>query len=388
MKEINYTTISKWITGVPRSYCPLHTGQFVRLFATVTLYFILLSHTDAVVLEQDLNFTEYDSRVDVCTYPEIADNNTCTCSPGFTRSDNVCISCAPGSYKEDVGDHGCTPCPEHHTTFPNASEASDCICNFGYEPSSGTCLPCTVSYYKNFKGNNSCLSCTSNATTLLSGSLYPSDCICLPGFEGAFDTGCTPCDRDWFRATVDSACRQCPQNSGTATTASTTEAACVCKPGFHPDPATAQCVVCPVNMFKAELGSFPCSPCPQNSTSPAGSSLSQHCTCDPGFWHNHTSTPLFACAECTAGSWCPGQGAVNPCPANSLSHTGATAIEQCICASAMFMQAGACFDCPVDFYCPGDNQKHICPGHSAAPQRSTALSDCICDNGFEKDNSV
>ena len=360
-----------------------------RLLATLLLGALVLRSTDAVVLGEDLNFTDYDGRVDACAHPEVAENNTCVCSPGFTRAASVCTSCALGTYKEAAGDHPCTSCPEHHTTFPNASEASDCICTFGYEPSAGTCLPCGIAAYKNFKGNNTCLSCTPNATTALAGSLYASDCTCLPGFEGAFDTGCSACPLDSFRAPTDNACRPCPANSGTPTEAAASEAACVCKAGFHPAApdaahAAAQCVACPVDTYKPELASSPCSACPANATSQAASSSREQCTCDPGFSHDYSSGPAFSCAACAAGSWCPGQRAVHPCPANSLSSTGAAALEQCICTSSMFMQDGTCFDCPADFYCPGDNQKHACPGHSAAPQRSSALADCVCDGGFEK----
>jgi hypothetical protein len=363
-------------------------ARLARMLATLLLGALVLRSADAVVLGEDLNFTDYQGQVVACAHPEVAENNTCVCSPGFTRADDACTSCALGTYKEASGDHPCTSCPEHHTTFPNASEASDCICTFGYEPpagaSAGACLPCGIGAYKNFKGNNSCLSCTPNATTALAGSLYASDCTCLPGFEGAFDTGCSACPRDSFRAPADSACRPCPANSGTPAPAAASEAACVCKAGFHPEPATAQCVACPADTYKPELASSPCSACPANATSPAASSSREQCTCDPGFSHDYSSGSAFSCAACAAGSWCPGQRAVHPCPASSLSSPGATALEQCICTSSMFMQDGTCFDCPADFYCPGDNQKHACPGHSAAPQRSSALADCVCDGGFEK----
>lgn len=366
----------------------LHLCHFPRLLLSLLLSTFLLQHSDAVILGEELNFTEYDSRIVMCDYPEVAENNTCTCAPGFTRSVDTCIECTLGTYKSDPGDHTCTACPAHHTTFPIATDASDCICTFGYEPSAGTCSPCAISYYKNFKGNNSCLSCTPNATTAFTGSLYPSDCACLAGFEGAFDTGCTACRQDWFRATGDNGCLPCAANSGTSTIASTTHTACVCKPGFHLNSTSTECVACPLNTYKPELANSPCLSCPANSTAPTGSSSREQCTCDPGFWHDYASTSIFTCAKCVAGSWCPGQRAVHPCPVNSISSTGAASLEQCICTSSMFMQDGTCFNCPVDFYCPGDNQKYACPGHSTAPGSSSTLADCVCDNGFEKQSTI
>jgi hypothetical protein len=261
-----------------------------------------------------------------------------------------------------------------------------CYQTFGYEPAAGACQPCALAFYKNFKGNNSCLACTANASTAVTGSLFASDCTCLPGFEGSYNSGCTQCPLDSFRAAADSVCRACPINAGTPAPGATAESACVCKPGFHPAPAL--CAACPINTYKPELASAPCSACPVNSTSPPASSSREHCTCGPGFVHDYSAGAVFACAACPAGSWCPGQRAQHPCPANSMSAPGAIAPEQCTCAAAMFMQEASCLDCPADFYCPGDNQKHACPGHSAAPQRSSRLAACVCDGGFEKQSAA
>ena len=112
-------------------------------------------------------------RAATCSHPEVAENNTCTCAPGFTWTDNVCTSCGLGTYKEEAGQHACTSCPDNHTTFPNATEAADCMCTHGHEPGLGAqpCSPCHPGFCKAFKGNNTCQSCTANATTPLVGSV-------------------------------------------------------------------------------------------------------------------------------------------------------------------------------------------------------------------------
>ena len=130
-------------------------------------------------LGEDLNVSMYDGSVAACSHPEVAENNTCTCAPGFTWTDNVCTSCGLGTYKEEAGQHACTSCPDHHTTFPNATEAADCMCTHGHEPGLGAqpCSPCHPGFCKAFKGNNTCQSCTANATTPLAGSVYASDWV-------------------------------------------------------------------------------------------------------------------------------------------------------------------------------------------------------------------
>jgi hypothetical protein len=167
-----------------------------RMLCVLLLSLGAVATSQDVYLVDDLNMSVYDGRVAACSHPEIAENNTCTCEPGYTRTDGVCTSCGLGSYKEEAGEHACTSCPDNHTTFPNATEAADCLCTHGYEPGLELqqCLQCSPGFYKAFKGNNACLQCTANATSL-AGSVAASDCGCVPGFESTFDTGCVESSR-------------------------------------------------------------------------------------------------------------------------------------------------------------------------------------------------
>ena len=126
-----------------------------------------------------------------------------------------------------------------------------------------------------------------------------------------------------------------------------------------------------------------CSACPSNSTSTPSSSGQEDCLCTAGVYDNYISDTLL-CSICTAGSWCPGQGAKFPCTACSNSQPVATSAEFCMCEISMFKTDEICFACPVNFYCPGDNKKYACPGHSTSQGQSQTLSDCTCEGGYEK----
>ena len=76
-----------------------------RMHCALLLSLAAIASSQDVYLGEDLNVTMYDGLVAACSHPEVAKNNTCTCSPGFTWTDNVCTSCALGSYKEEAGQH-------------------------------------------------------------------------------------------------------------------------------------------------------------------------------------------------------------------------------------------------------------------------------------------
>ena len=149
-----------------------------RMLCALFLSLAAIANSQDVYLGDYLNMSMYDGRVAACSYPDVAENNTCTCAPGFTWTGSVYMSCGLGTYKEEAGEHACTSCPSHQTTFPNATEAADCMCTHGYEPGlePQPCSPCNPGFYKAFKGNNTCQSCTANATTPLAGCTHQTVC--------------------------------------------------------------------------------------------------------------------------------------------------------------------------------------------------------------------
>ena len=111
---------------------------------------------------------------------------------------------------------------------------------------------------------------------------------------------------DFYREASDTVCRPCPLNSGTPGAASSHSTACICKPGFMPE--SSNCVACPAGTFKPALAMLACSSCPADSTSAPSSSAQADCVCKAGFYENYMLDTLL-CSVCTAGCWCPGQGA-------------------------------------------------------------------------------
>ena len=376
---------------------PRMSSRLWPLLAFACLMHLEPVFTQEIFLSEDLNLTEFNDVIFTCSYPEIANNDTCTCAPGFTWRNNLCTSCEPGKYKTDDGLHECTSCPVYHFTFENATESADCLCTYGYEPDNAaqSCSACQPGFYKEFIGSNFCLACTANASTLtqngvtITGSTSESDCKCLPGFQGTFDTGCTACAVHYFKAssTPDQACTACIHlgpHLGTSGPAGDDASDCMCKPGFYLESTSGICTPCAPATYKPELGNLvACSACPPNSTSTSASQNIEACICETGFFRD-SGVASVSCAVCTAGFFCEGQGLKQQCPEHSHSSAGSTSEDQCMCSSSRYKVAGMCFDCPPDFFCPGDNTKHACPDNSEAHANSTSLADCVCDGGFQK----
>ena len=72
-----------------------------------------------------------------------------------------------------------------------------------------------------------------------------------------------------------------------------------------------------------------------------------------------------------------------PCPANTVTAAGATALTQCAAAPGFYGTPGnAGLDCPSNHYCPGAGAGAECPPHTAAPPRSAAVGNCSVLGGY------
>ena len=81
----------------------------------------------------------------------------------------------------------------------------------------------------------------------------------------------------------------------------------------------------PVLLTAASRRRGPQIACPAGTTSPAGSVAVTSCTSPAGYF----SAPGSAAKLCTAGSYCPGGGAIIACPTGSTSPAGAVAASAC-----------------------------------------------------------
>lgn len=308
---------------------------------------------------------------------------TCLCDPAYTRSGDLCMPCAAGSFKNSSGNQTCSPCasghyslsaadacsvcpadtyqdtekstgckscPPHSVSLPGSTAAGDCRCLPGFSSVDGECVACGYGEYKTTTANEACQTCATGYYTLAPGAAADSLCL-LCTHDSYVSAGmCVQCvanaEADEGSASIGD-CHCLPGFSGSAETGGSCEpcpqghfkaingdAACEeCPPGsvggtVLPRSSLAACQACPPNSFK--LNSTHCAACSTGSSSPTGSASSKNCTCDPGFSGDAFSGGL--CVPCSAGefkNW-SGSGECAMCPRGKYNGaTGASSPSAC-----------------------------------------------------------
>ena len=113
-------------------------------------------------------------------------------------------------------------------------------------------------------------------------------CQCMPGYfnpdGGSAVDACQPCVVGTYKATFANqlACDACPEHSTTVGEAHDEYADCVCEAGYTGADAS-NCAPCAAGTYKSAVGSEACTPCFTGSTSPAGSTSVDACTCAEPF---------------------------------------------------------------------------------------------------------
>ena len=305
---------------------------------------------------------------------------SCICRAGFTGQDGIsCNPCRPGSFKLTNGSAECAACEagsymaESAATVcaacaPNSdsarasAEAAACICNAGYAgPDGGPCSACQPGRYKALAGSTPCVlcpagtfgaeegqrSCAGNCSSdsfSLPGSDDQEDCKCNAGYTGA-DGG--PCF--------------------------------VCVAGrFKESPGSVECVVCQPGTFSEAVGAKDkalCLSCPVNTTSGAGATRADDCSCNAGY----TGKRGGPCTACKAGFHKPrlGEEPCIECLAGTYSHPDTSTFNvemegvEAVCVQEGFEGAPNC---------------SACPAHSFSPPRSFRRQHCVCDAGHSGSN--
>lgn len=121
---------------------------------------------------QDFNASYYHDRATPCQNNTVINaNGSCVCVLGFEPSTDTCTACALGTFKHGSGNYRCSVCPMYTTTLSCASDSqSDCVCNPGYTTygflgAGYDCEPCALNMYKNDIGNHSCSACPDGSTS-------------------------------------------------------------------------------------------------------------------------------------------------------------------------------------------------------------------------------
>ena len=403
------------------------------------------------------------------SYKDTVGNATCTrCKRGLyssyanATSKDVCVECKPFSYS-NIG----------------STDSNDCICNRGYFlDHHGSCVDCPPGTYKMANGSSACTECQNNtfsthhASFIMetcqecpiysisdSGSDNISKCTCMKGTTGYNGENCIMCSAgkyksvvgssqctvcnvgkysDTIKATNPQTCLQCPQNTNSGNGTSTKNG-CICIPGTTGVNGYA-CTECPPGTYKYDTGDslcincgagtystttqstkqIDCLGCPENTFSPAGSSMKNNCSCNAGSvgmdgescvlciagTYKRTSG-TSVCTKCSAGKYSTVEGAIfnvcQSCPVNSNSTVGSDRILDCICnagstgingSSCTLCKAGKykiltgdspCVDCDSGQYLnttgSQSNLCKSCPNYSNSLSGSGDKNDCICNAG-------
>lgn len=176
------------------------------------------------------------------------------------------------------------------------------------------------------------------------------DCPCPPGATGV---SCALCDVGFFKEAHGSeGCRACPENSSSPEGSSSARE-CLCEPGNFRD--GAGCIPCLPNTYKTAYGDAECTACPDGAHAPEATAGVEGCVCGAGY----TANGAIACEKCAAGTFkvAPGAAACEECPANTHS------------AALKLADEAGCIPC----------QEHSSTSNETG---RTERSSCQCDAGY------
>jgi len=101
--------------------------------------------------------------------------------------------------------------------------------------------------------------------------------------------------------------------------------------------------------------------CPEDSSSPSGSTNTTWCTCNAGF-QGRRGGP---CVPCPAGEYCEGGGSAVQCPDHSHAPEGSNDQDDCSCKpSFVGPNGGVCEECSTGSFCAGGEAETPCPPHT------------------------
>eukprot|EP00277_Geminigera_cryophila_P030295 CAMPEP_0173063140 /NCGR_PEP_ID=MMETSP1102-20130122/4212_1 /TAXON_ID=49646 /ORGANISM="Geminigera sp., Strain Caron Lab Isolate" /LENGTH=983 /DNA_ID=CAMNT_0013929897 /DNA_START=168 /DNA_END=3119 /DNA_ORIENTATION=+ len=315
----------------------------------------------------------------------------CVCPAGYTikrdmhpNATNVanttqqfCVTCPPGSFKDQIGNHNCSACvagkysnmrglttgelcqtcdPGATTVTAAATHISNCTCDKGY---TGlvlgiNCSACLPKQYKSTYGTALCSTCRNFSESPLA-SVSPDMCKCQFGYQDLNESCFFQCPKGWYASASGDSCEICPSTT------------------FQPQ-------------FAARNSTF-CLSCGYGAFSEEGSGFFSDCACDAGYIghpvhpkmpppHVNVSTLVSGCSGKMCNSTCI-QSCVTTIFSNHSRH--ADCVRKCQSPSV-----GGCFACPANSYKEGLVAQicSTCPDNSASHVASPLEYDCMCDPGY------
>lgn len=369
----------------------------------------------------------------------------CTCNAGFqkqiqedeTGASWSCSECARGTYQRLPNQSTCALCSPGKFSAAVAAATDPCSpCEDGtYSTESGaySCAHCSYSTWQNLSMVDAkaqeCSACPINSTGSVLGSTTVSTCTCDPGFvlrldpyrcdvcaSGAYCPAAgaiLTCPPNTWSTEGAASCTPCgPQSRGVLETGMTSAGQCQCVPGYegagdHNCSACApgkfqdldytytgsagltlstsvKCSVCPTDTYQEQRNATACKLCPANSSSHSGSDAINDCLCDGGFFGNLLD-PTESCALCPTNKFCSGgQPEPESCRPFSSAPAGQDAPEDCSCDAGYYSvnASSTCAVCPLNHFCEGGLGRQPCPGNSSSARGSKAVEACQCVPGM------
>lgn len=347
-----------------------------------------------------------------------------------------CITCPANTYNDKTGATKCTACPSGKTSPAGSTSSSKCV-------SETPVVTCTYDYSSSSAaktaGDKYCADKYSNKKE--AKVLGPDKCGKY-GFDCQDKTtggGGTKCGKGLFYNDALKKCVKCPTGNfcpgddtqhscynewkahSTSPAGSDDVSDCMCASGFvlkngqcvcatgtwnektykcestTPQQPECYCNVCTGNKYSSgSLGRMEPSACSSakcpNGTLTSGNSLEgQSCgsnptKCPAGQYRDKTTNK---CKTCTAGYYCMGNEAIDPCPAHSWSKAGATSAYECACQTGYVRDSGkyTCNTCASGYhkitngYCEKDtNESTNCAANMYWD--STAKRCYSCPEGY------
>lgn len=368
------------------------------------------------------------------------DITNCSCLPGYVgQNGGMCSPSPAGWYKDSTGSGPSLSCPGNSTSPSASTSITNCSCLPGYTgQNGGSCSACGAGRYKTGTNAGPCVNCPRSTFSVIIAATRIEDCTkckvnstALEGSDGADDC---KCDAGYWMQDINLPLAPCLQ----------------CVPGKYAEQGAAACTDCGAGKYASASGSTSisacltclegtyslvnqsqCQSCGANAWSPAGSGTIQDCTCNAGFWPKNTGSNGGSCFPCEPGSYKEQRGsqactlfpagrysgfwnatsatASLPCPVNSSSAPGSSAVTQCACVAgyaglitqatdtcgacvpgkfrtAAALPNEACLNCPANTFSTAtaktDNLCSSCGTVSISPAGSSSSAFCMCPAGY------
>ena len=151
-----------------------------------------------------------------------------------------------------------------------------------------------------------------------------------------------------------------------------------------------ECSPCEAGTYKDATDASECTTCPMKAVSAEGSTALSSCECPAGYTGDAGAGQ--GCVLCEAGTYkdVSGSGTCTLCPSNTVSSSGSTGLDNCLCLSGYAGDAGLgeeCVACDANMFKPFDGPD-VCLSCPVDSQAQDGRRSCTCELGHVFEHSV